>query len=150
MTYGREHLKGPLTTECRQCGETFAFRRYGLGRGQHYNRSQIFCSRGCAAEFQYKGWGIDKNGYHVQNRSNGSRRVYKFEHREVMERHLGRALFSHETVHHKNGNRSDNRIENLELWSSRHGKGQRVEDRIAFARLLLTEYGVEAPLFTQS
>jgi hypothetical protein len=81
-------------------------------------------------------WHPNGNGYIVRCR-NGD---WELQHRVVMEEHLGRYLWPDENVHHKNGNRADNRLENLELWSSSQPSGQRVEDKVQWAREILARY----------
>lgn len=91
-----------------------------------------------------KEWHIRKGGYVIKfdrsslhaNKITG----IVFQHRQVMGELIGRPLRSDENVHHKNGNRADNRPENLEMWISGQPAGQRVRDQVEWAKYILKEY----------
>lgn len=91
-------------------------------------------------------WVPHRQGYVIRYRQISSRkRQGQMQHRYVMEQLLGRPLLREETVHHVNGVRSDNRLRNLELWSSSHPSGQRVKDKVAWAREIIALYdGLDA------
>jgi hypothetical protein len=114
------------------------FKREGLGYCQsHYRRFKKYNDPLGGPPSPVRGnRKIDKQGYVIIYINGVSYR----EHRYVMELHLNRSLTKDESVHHRNGDRSDNRISNLELWSRYQPSGQRVSDKVAWAKELLALY----------
>ena len=90
-------------------------------------------------------WRKEKNGYVV---ARGFDKKDVRQHTYVMENYLGRKLLPNETVHHKNGVRDDNRIQNLELWSKSQPPGQRVADKVKWAEEIINQYS--EPIYNKS
>jgi type IV secretory pathway protease TraF len=86
---------------------------------------------------------ITSQGYVViykPEHANRDKVGYVKEHIYVMSQIMGRPLDKDETVHHKNGIKTDNSPENLELWVSRHPPGQRVADLVIWAKQIISKY----------
>lgn len=90
-------------------------------------------------------WNVNKRsgGYVGCDTLFEGKKVKSLFHRVVMQDVLGRDLLPGENVHHMNGDRSDNRPGNLELWSSSQPSGQRVSDKIEWAIEILRQYGID-------
>lgn len=116
---------------CSNCNQEFDTHACYDKRG----RKNRFCSKKCESEYKnlhnsiesWKGGHISKSTGYKYVRYNGGQVE---EHRLVMMKHLGRELTKDEVVHHINGNKLDNRIENLLLLSnSEHQKLHAAQDR---------------------
>lgn len=79
---------------------------------------------------------------------NAQGKGYVLEHLYVMSEYLGRKIDidGGENVHHRNGVKDDNNLSNLELWSRSQPSGQRVVDKLVWARQLIEQYGDEESL----
>lgn len=118
--------------QCKRCQKSFTPEQQRIQRG-----SGEYCSLGCQVGRRYQAKPgrprthdhryITKNGYiSVKVGREQSTSGYQLEHRLVMERYLGRRLRSDEHVHHRDGNRQNNDLSNLEVLSN--AEHQRMHD----------------------
>ena len=138
--------KGRKQSEKERLAHRTAALKFGVGKwmlGKKMSEESKNKRRGANNKNWKGGKFLDKNGYVLKlctGHPKAIRGGYVLEHRLVMEERLGRHLLTHENVHHINGDRADNRITNLELWSSSQPPGQRVEDKVRWAKELLELY----------
>lgn len=141
----------------KECGYIHCEKKTLIERRVTDSRPRHFHDRSCAAK-QAKMEGrigrgssvklgdtqVNKGGYVLMfvghDDPMADKRGYCLQHRWVMAQILGRPLFQNENVHHKNGNRQDNRPQHLELWVKSQPCGQRAIDLLAWAREIIATY----------
>ncbi len=134
----KRNVRRPLYARlCQICGSSFTGcvlqvlrNERGQWADKHSGNGRTTCSRECryklsGGKHRRKGptKAKNKSGYVVVYMP-GSGPKGRMEHRIIMEEHLGRDLLPTENVHHRNGIKDDNRIENLELWKVTQPNGR--------------------------
>ena len=109
-TWGRDNRKLP-DRRCDECGKVFKPAR----------SSSKYCCRRCSWDNngghnkKPETWWTSVRGYIVGRVWINGKAVFMRKHRWIMEKHIGRPLSKKEVVHHINGNKLDNSIENLTI-----------------------------------